>query len=628
MFRASALLLIVGVAAVGSVPVQQPAKDGPMSPPKSGAAKGEKNSWLTPSLLASGYELLKGKAGVPNLTISPTFDFRPHFSFNPRVSLFAVNVEKFEVNLGGANKERMELLEQIGRETNDLLKQQLEIQKRQLDVQIKQLEIATEQARQYAKLSDQMAEAFKYQQDKDAALLRKLQYEFPVRKLVVVVADFSSGDGKEGVEIADEIGNALHELRRDYGVDVEILVGETLPTRVIRSEQMARDLGRHFPVGTAYAVIWGTLSPRTTGKFRPHVTCVIKVDDEKGQSRSYTIDPQSQDLPAGDEVLVRRRQYEQLVGFACAVVPGCYAAHELSNDRKPDLGRYYELLNGDPVTRPIADRYQAELGLYMHWLNVQAQGDYQHLRRLTAVDPAVRYPRCVLNTRDRSQMVLITEPDSDTPKTFEDKDGKYIAYIDMTETTVRQIVPFIEEKGNPAGEGADRFKFDNVPFSFDEAAKKVKVDDPKAHSEVPVCYVSYWGAQAYCRWAGKQLTRTEEWQAAARPAGKGKHPWGDADWRQRCANKSNSDGRYGFHRVGAFAGGDRSGTGCLDMAGNVSEWCDDYPPRSDANRTVCGGNFGDDQAARFETTAKTEVAAVTHHGWIGFRGVVRVRLPK
>ena len=166
-------------------------------------------------------------------------------------------------------------------------------------------------------------------------------------------------------EIADEIANGLLELRSKCGIDVEILVGEIKPGLVIRSEQMALDVGQHFPKGTAYAVVWGTLSPRTVGKFRPHVTCAIKVDDDRGLSRSYTIDPESQPLPLGETTEAQRRdQHRHLV--ACRL-----------RDRDGRQG-LAERRQCDLVARPHR-RGQCGLQLLLQWFGVLAHPCLQEL---------------------------------------------------------------------------------------------------------------------------------------------------------------------------------------------------------------------------------------------------------
>jgi formylglycine-generating enzyme required for sulfatase activity len=87
----------------------------------------------------------------------------------------------------------------------------------------------------------------------------------------------------------------------------------------------------------------------------------------------------------------------------------------------------------------------------------------------------------------------------------------------------------------------------------------------------PVVGVSWWEAEAFCRWAGGVLPTEQQWEAAARgPAGL-VYPWGD-DWESGICNSENKLGRTSA--VGIFPR-DKSPFGLHDMAGNVWESCAD-----------------------------------------------------
>ncbi|MBI3267398.1 MAG: SUMF1/EgtB/PvdO family nonheme iron enzyme [Planctomycetes bacterium] len=92
----------------------------------------------------------------------------------------------------------------------------------------------------------------------------------------------------------------------------------------------------------------------------------------------------------------------------------------------------------------------------------------------------------------------------------------------------------------------------------------------------PVVGVSWHDAVAYCRWLAKEtrlpyrLPSEAEWERAARGMDRRQYPWGDKH-RPGLAN----DATAGFRTttpVGAFPEG-VGPTGCLDLAGNVQEWC-------------------------------------------------------
>lgn len=92
----------------------------------------------------------------------------------------------------------------------------------------------------------------------------------------------------------------------------------------------------------------------------------------------------------------------------------------------------------------------------------------------------------------------------------------------------------------------------------------------------PAIHVSWFEAEAYCRWAGRRLPTEAEWELAASTPDKRRFPWGDAP---PSALTANLDGRAGGTLdVGACPQGD-SAEGCRQMMGNVWEWtASDFAP--------------------------------------------------
>ncbi len=161
--------------------------------------------------------------------------------------------------------------------------------------------------------------------------------------------------------------------------------------------------------------------------------------------------------------------------------------------------------------------------------------------------------------------------------------------IDVTEVTVRQYAMFLnslEAEGKPnqcstnAGDG-ECIDTDN-PILTNVDGQWSAAPDRAQH---PVRWVSWYGAQAYCEWAGKRLPTEAEWEMAARGGcaeyeGQGENcksesymfPWGNLPDYCQAANKKecvNDTVEVAQYPPSAHYG-------LYDLAGNVWEWVSDW----------------------------------------------------
>jgi formylglycine-generating enzyme required for sulfatase activity len=200
----------------------------------------------------------------------------------------------------------------------------------------------------------------------------------------------------------------------------------------------------------------------------------------------------------------------------------------------------------------------------------------------TASSPVVTRTR----TADGAEMVLVPAGeflmgslDAD-PKAGTDEMPQHTVtldgfWIDQTEVTNARYAQFLNALGDHTGacEGQD--------------CAETQVEDKNSHilrqggryvvepgfEDHPATQVSWYGAQAYCRWSGVRLPAEAEWEKAARGVDGRAYPWGN---ESPDCNKA----QYGDCGGATVSAGSRpmgaGPYGVLDMAGNVWEWVADW----------------------------------------------------
>ena len=152
---------------------------------------------------------------------------------------------------------------------------------------------------------------------------------------------------------------------------------------------------------------------------------------------------------------------------------------------------------------------------------------------------------------------------------------------------------------------------------------------------LPANRVSWYGADAYCRWKGKRLPTEAEWEKAARGDDRRMFPWGN-EWptneRVTFRRKFAEKGFAVMEPVDGLPEG-KSPYGAHHMAGNVWEWVADWydsdyyeespsknpqGPESGISKTLRGGNWYY-KAYYMRTTYRFNERPEVFKVWQGFR---------
>jgi len=149
----------------------------------------------------------------------------------------------------------------------------------------------------------------------------------------------------------------------------------------------------------------------------------------------------------------------------------------------------------------------------------------------------------------------------------------------------REYLEFIEDGGYKdfrywLSDGWERVKADGweAPMYWERVDGRWHTRDfeggRKINPNEPVVHVSFYEADAFCRWAGKRLPTEAEWEKAAcwdgQSRSKARFPWGNEGPTRENCNLLESY-LWKCSELGSYPGG-ASSCGCQHMIGDVWEW--------------------------------------------------------
>ncbi len=226
-------------------------------------------------------------------------------------------------------------------------------------------------------------------------------------------------------------------------------------------------------------------------------------------------------------------------------------------------------------------------------------------------------PPTIINEKDGTQLVLIPEGEFLAGGSANNEGGGQpfpvrlpAYYLALYPVTNIQYAQFLSQ-GQLSESDLNKWILLNSDCFVRKAGSRYEAyGDRNNH---PVVKVSWYGANAYTKWAGLRLPSELEWEKGARGVDGREYPWGNTWDESKCRNGMNRLGERTCI-VKSYPDG-RSPWELCQMSGNVWEWCEDWydseaynlyrqgelnpPPAEDRGRVLRGGSWSLDNPKYF-----------------------------
>jgi formylglycine-generating enzyme required for sulfatase activity len=281
----------------------------------------------------------------------------------------------------------------------------------------------------------------------------------------------------------------------------------------------------------------------------------------------------------------------------------------------------------EEAARLVATRKRKEAEKLQRELELLRQQQEPKPNQEGAFQDFARRERAAFNTYVKAQK---QEPVVRPSASVSGKGGKMVSvsdygfYIDKNEVTNGQYAEFLNAKGNQSEGGVTWLEIESSDALIEQRGGRFSAKS--GYGNHPVIEVSWYGAQAYCAWAGKRLPTEAEWQQACQGKDGRTYPWGNGEPNGTNANLTDANTSYSWSQksvndnyahtapVGSYPWGG-SPYGALDMAGNVWEWT---ALAQGANRVLRGGSW-DDNLFSLRCTDRLLSYPIRRYNYYGFR---------